>query len=74
MFVGEVPRVDVRDRGDERGPEERQEAPRARALPRERLLGRLEDARLAGQDVVERMDERPPIVRLSGAHEITASG
>ncbi len=60
---GEVARVDVRDRSDERRPEERPSSSEAAPAPRQRLLRGLEDACLAGEDVVERVDESGAVVR-----------
>ena len=74
----EVAGVDVRDRRDERRPEKRPEPPRAAPAPRERLLRRLEDARLAGEDVIERVDGRRAVVlplrlrRLRAARAVRA--
>ena len=63
----EVARVDVRDARDEGGAEERPEPAEPAPLARERLLRRLEDARLARQDVVERMDQGVPVVARAPA-------
>ena len=48
---GEVPGIDVGDRGDERRPEERPESAQALPLTRERLLGGTQRRRLARQHV-----------------------
>ena len=53
----EVPGIDVRDRGDEGGAEEGRQASHTPPPAGKRLLGRLENPRLARQDVVQRMDE-----------------
>ena len=52
------------------GPRNGPEAPEAAATPRERLLRRFEHARLAGQDVVERVDEGAAVVLRRRSHTI----
>ncbi len=70
MFVAKLPGIDVRDAGDEGGAKERPEAPEAAATPRQRRFSRLEHARLARQDVVERVDERAAVVLRRRSHTI----
>ena len=65
---GEVARVDIRDRRDERWAEERDVAPHPSPAPAERLLRSLEDARLAGQDVVQRVDEGVAVAQSRWGH------
>src|SRR5581483_6664669 len=50
---GEVARVDVRDRGDERRPEEGPERAQPAPLPLERLLRGPQRRRLAGEDATD---------------------
>ena len=57
MFVGEVARVDVRDRGDEGRAEERRQAAQPAPLARERTLGRAQDGGLSGERVLDARDE-----------------
>ncbi len=56
MFVAKLPGSTYATAATNAGPEERPEAARALGARGERLLGGLEDPRLARQDVVERMD------------------
>jgi len=64
-------RVDVRDGGDERGPEERPRPTEASPAAGERLLGGLEDTCFARKDVVQGMDERGTVVRRGWGRGVT---
>ena len=65
---GEVARVDVRDRGDERRAEERPDAAEPAPFAGERRLRGREHTRLAREDVVERMLRSRAVVLARARH------